>query len=73
MPHVIVKLHSGRTEEQKKELADELTKAVIKVLKSKEASISIGIEDIDPADWAEKVHKPDISAKLDTIYKQSAT
>ena len=39
MPHVIVKLYGGRTEEQKKELADELTRAVMKVLKSKEASI----------------------------------
>ena len=71
MPHIIVKLYPGRTEEQKKELADELTKTVMKVLNSKETSISVGIEDIDPADWTEKVQTPDIAAKLNTIYKHS--
>jgi hypothetical protein len=29
MPHVIVKMHSGRTEAQKKKLAEEVTKAVM--------------------------------------------
>jgi 4-oxalocrotonate tautomerase len=72
MPHVIVKLYPGRTEEQKKELANELTKTVMKVLNSKEASISVGIEDVDPADWTEKVQRPDIAAKPNTIYKHSA-
>jgi 4-oxalocrotonate tautomerase len=72
MPHIIVKLYPGRTEEQKKELADELTKTVMKVLNSKETSISVGIEDVSPADWTEKVQKPDIDAKPNTIYKHSA-
>ena len=72
MPHIIVKLYPGRTEEQKKELAEEFTKTVMKVLNSKETSISVGIEDVSPADWTEKVQKPDIDAKPNTIYKHSA-
>ena len=72
MPHIIVKLYPGRTEEQKKELADELTKTVMKVLNSKETSISVGIEDVSPAVWTEKVQKPDIDAKPNTIFKHSA-
>jgi 4-oxalocrotonate tautomerase len=30
----------------------------------------VGIEDIEPADWSEKVYKPDILGKLETIYKK---
>jgi 4-oxalocrotonate tautomerase len=70
MPHVIVKLYSGRSEQQKEKLAAEVTKAVIATLKADEESISVAIEDIEPKDWAEKVYKPDILAKPDTIYKE---
>jgi 4-oxalocrotonate tautomerase len=35
-----------------------------------EESVSVGIEDVEPKDWTEKVYKPDIIAKPDTIYKK---
>lgn len=70
MPHVIVKLYSGRSEKEKSRLADEITKAVTATLKYGEESVSVGIEAIEPKDWAEKVYKPDILGKPDTIYKK---
>ena len=70
MPHVIVKLYSGRSAKQKSRLADEITKAVTAALGSGEELISVGIEDIAPQDWADKVYKPDILAKPETIYKR---
>jgi 4-oxalocrotonate tautomerase len=70
MPHVIVKLYSGRSEQQKEKLAAEVTKAVMATLKYGEESISVGIEDVEPNDWAEKVYKPDILARPETIYKK---
>lgn len=70
MPHVIVKLWSGRSDQQKKKLAEELTKAVVATLNSGEESVSIGIEDVEPKDWTEKVYKPDILSKHQTIYKK---
>ena len=70
MPHVIVKMHSGRSEQLKAKLAEELTKAVMSTLKSGEESISVGIEDVEPADWTEKVYKPEILGKPKTIYKK---
>jgi 4-oxalocrotonate tautomerase len=73
MPHVIVKMYPGRTEQQKQELAAELTKTVIRVLNSKETSISVGIEDVTPEEWAANVHAPDIAAKPTTIFKHSGT
>jgi 4-oxalocrotonate tautomerase len=70
MPHLIVKLHSGRSEQQKAKLAEAVTKAVTATLKSGEESVSVGIEDVEPRDWAEKVYKPDILGKPKTIYKK---
>jgi len=70
MPHVIVKLYSGRSEQQKARLAEGLTKTVMRSLGSGEESVSVAIEDIEPRDWAEKVYKPDILGRSETIYKQ---
>jgi len=70
MPHVIVKLYSGRSEQDKARLADEIAKAVKTVLNYGDASISVGIEDVDPEDWAEEVYRPNIMGKQGTIYKK---
>jgi 4-oxalocrotonate tautomerase len=70
MPHVVVKLYSGRTEQQKAALANAITKAVVATLKHGEESISVGIEDVEPRDWTERVYRPDILGKPDTIYKK---
>jgi 4-oxalocrotonate tautomerase len=70
MPHVIVKLYAGRSEQVKARLGREITKAVTSVLKYGEDAVSVGIEDIQPRDWVEKVYKPDILSKPDTLYKK---
>jgi 4-oxalocrotonate tautomerase len=70
MPHVIVKLYSGRSEQQKALLADAVTRAVMDTLKLGEESASVAIEDVKPKDWAERVFRPDILGKPETIYKK---
>ena len=70
MPHVIVKLYAGRSEQEKARLAHEITQSVMSALNSAEGSVSVAIEDVQPADWVEKVYKPDIQARLDTLYKK---
>jgi 4-oxalocrotonate tautomerase len=70
MPHVNVKMHAGRTEKQKQRLADELCKAVKNAIGSADESISVAVEDIDPRDWTEKVYKPEILARPETLYKK---
>jgi 4-oxalocrotonate tautomerase len=70
MPHVIVKLYSGRPEQQKASLAEEVTKAVMAALGCAEKSVSVAIEDVEPQNWAEQVYKPDILEKPQTIYKK---
>jgi 4-oxalocrotonate tautomerase len=70
MPHVIVKLWPGKSELQKRNLAAEITKAVTATLYYGEESVSVAMEEVKAADWAEKVYKPDIVAKRDTLYKE---
>jgi 4-oxalocrotonate tautomerase len=70
MPHVIVKLQSGRSEQQKARIAEQVTKAVMATANCAEQSVSVSIEDVEPSDWTEKVYKPDIAGKPDTLYKK---
>jgi len=70
MPHVIVKLWPGKTEQQKKQLAEAITKDVMSVLHYGEESVSVAIEEINSNDWAEQVYKPDIVNNSQTLYKK---
>jgi 4-oxalocrotonate tautomerase len=70
MPHVIVKMLPGRTNEQKKQLAAAITKAVMNITGNEEQAVSVSIEDVGQNDWREKVYKPDIAANWDKLYKE---
>jgi 4-oxalocrotonate tautomerase len=70
MPHVIVKLWPGKSEQQKIQLAKAIVKDVMNVLHYGEESVSVAIEEIKAEDWAEKVYKPDIVNNVEQLYKQ---
>lgn len=70
MPHVIVKLWPGKTEQQKTRLAEEIVKNVMTILHYGEESVSVAFEEIEPQDWAEKVYKPDIVNSSEKLYKK---
>jgi 4-oxalocrotonate tautomerase len=70
MPHVILKMYAGRTEDQKSRLATALTRAVTESLGLGEDSVSVSIEEFARADWMKKVYEPDIRARPDTLYKK---
>ena len=70
MPHVIVKLYPGRSEEQKLKLADEIVKDVVTIAKCEEKSVSVAFEEIEKDDWGKKVYKPDILDKKGSLYKE---
>jgi 4-oxalocrotonate tautomerase len=69
MPHIIVKLYPGRSEEQKKKLANEIVKDVVEIAKCEEKVVSVAFEEIEKEDWAEKVYKLDILNKKGSLYK----
>jgi 4-oxalocrotonate tautomerase len=70
MPHVIVKLYPGRTEDQKKRLAEAITKEVVAIAKCEEKSVSVAIEEVESSQWAEKVYRPDILDNGANLYKK---
>ena len=70
MPHVIVKLYPGRSEQQKSRLAKEIVKDVIAIANCKEESVSVAFEEIKAEDWPEKVYKPDILSNPEKLYKK---
>lgn len=69
MPHVIVKLYAGKTEEQKAQIAEAVTAAIMASAGSREGAVSVSVEDVAPQDWADAVFKPDILEKPTTLYK----
>ena len=70
MPHIIVKLYPGRSDEQKTHLAEEIVKDVVTIAKCEEKSVSVAFEEIRPEDWAEKVYRPDILENPQRLYKK---
>ncbi|WP_233809369.1 tautomerase family protein [Paraburkholderia sp. HP33-1] len=70
MPHIIVKMWPGKSEQQKRQLSDEITKAVTQILGYGNESVSVGIEVVQPSAWVKDVYNPDIRDKWDTLYQK---
>ncbi|OFW48130.1 MAG: 4-oxalocrotonate tautomerase [Actinobacteria bacterium RBG_13_35_12] len=70
MPHVIVKLWPGRTEDQKKQMTSEIVKAIKSTIDVVESSISVAIQEVPEEKWTEEVYKPDIIGKEHLLYKK---
>ena len=67
MPHVIVKLYKGRSDDVKLHLAQEIMKSVSTIAGCEEKVVSVAFEEFDPAEWPEKVYKPDILGKKENL------
>jgi 4-oxalocrotonate tautomerase len=70
MPHVIVKLYPGKSEEQKQRLAAEIVKDFIELFGYGEESLSVAIEEVPKEHWAERVYKPEIVGNAEKLYKK---
>jgi len=70
MPHVIVKLWPGKSEQQKTRLAEKITEDVMEVLNYGEESVSVAFEEVPAQDWAERVYTPDIDSNPEKLYKK---
>lgn len=70
MPHIVVKLWPGKSEQQKTRLAEAITKNVIEILHYGDDSISVAFEEVKSRAWREQVYNPDILNKWDTLYKK---
>ncbi len=67
MPHIGIKMLEGRTEEQKKRVAEAVKNALAEALNMGDHYITVSIEDFDAEQWQE-VFKSEITDKPDKVY-----
>lgn len=70
MPHVIVKMYPGRSEELKNDMVSKITKVITDSLGVDESAVSVALEEIERENWKEAVYKPDIMQKEHLLYKK---
>jgi 4-oxalocrotonate tautomerase len=70
MPHAVVKMLPGRSEEQKARIAEAVAKAIVDNAGCGEDAVSVGIEEVAKDQWTEAVYRPEIRDRWDTIYKK---
>lgn len=70
MPHISVKCYPGRTEEQKRILAQRITNDVMEVLDCPEKSVSVSIQEITQDKWDVEVWDKEIEPQKEYLYKK---
>lgn len=70
MPHVIVKLWPGHSEQKKQNLSDAIVKTLVSTINTSVNSVSVAIEEIRPDEWMEQVYRPYIEKNMAELYKK---
>lgn len=70
MPHVIVKLIAGKTEEQKQRLVEAITRDVMEAFDYGADSVSVAVQEVARDRWKDEVYLPDIQSGAAKLYKK---
>lgn len=70
MPHIVVKLWPGNSEEQKQRLTDAIVRDVTGILNASDESVSVAIEEVPSGQWRDRVYRPEIVAEMERLYKK---
>lgn len=70
MPHVIIKVRPGYTEQEKASLTESIVTSMENNLKCCHDAISVAIDEVSPEAWAEDVYHPVIRPQMDNLYKK---
>lgn len=70
MPHVIVKMYPGGSEEEKSKLSEEITKIIMNSTNKPEAAVSVAIEEVAENEWMKKVYETEIRPNFERLYKK---
>ena len=71
MPHIIVKLYPGRSDEMKKDFANQVAELAKDVLGAGVEHTSVAFYEVDKEDWQETVVEAEIKPNMDKLYKDS--
>ena len=67
MPYAAIKLWP-KDQETKERVAEKVSAALVEALGCPPQAVTISIEEIEPADWEEKVVKPEVEGKKETVF-----
>ncbi len=70
MPHVIVKLWPGKSDDQKRRLSNAIVRDVTSLLNYGDESVSVAFEEVPSNEWTDRVVDQDILGKWDSLTKQ---
>lgn len=68
MPHIIIKLMTGRDEETKRKMAVKLAETLSKDFDIDKGSISVAVTDIPREEWKESVFDIELNDDNDELY-----
>lgn len=69
MPHIVVKLWPGRSDEIKTNLAKKIAQDVAEGLKVDISDVSVAFEEVAQGDWGEQVYKKEIRDNKNIYFK----
>lgn len=70
MPHIDIKCYPGRTDAQKKQLADRIAQDVAEIFETEEGVVSVAIQDIPAQEWKERVWDQEIVPRQEFLYRK---
>lgn len=70
MPHIVIKMRPGRSEELKTELANAVAAAMVDTIGVPDKAVSVAIEEVGADDWNSQVYEPDIAGKASSLYRK---
>ncbi len=68
MPHIVLKVWPGHSEEEKQAFARRAVEAAVETLHAEPGWVSVGIEEVPAERWDEEVFRPEIAGKKNTLY-----
>lgn len=71
MPHIDIQCFPRQlSDEVKQALADDITAAIVRHLGSKESSVSVALNEVDPDSWKTRVWDTEIAPQIETLIKK---
>ena len=68
MPLITVKMHSGRTKEERNKLADDLFQAIQDSLGVPARAVTVDIQEVPKEEWEEKVANVEMYPRQEQLY-----
>jgi len=70
MPHIVVKMYPGTSDEDKQKLAAAITTQITSFTGKPEMAISVDILEVAEEVWMDEVYATEIKPNMDRLYKK---